>query len=288
MVSVTPSMVDRAVTKALLKLKNQRINLGVAMAEAQRTADLVGSTASRLARAREAYDNGLWRKAKSILGLNGRGTVRSWLELQYGWLPLLGDVHGAVEATQNAAGLGNCIVTVRAKESEEENWDEFDHPDQPLDRMRCQGWADAGVTVSLSYEPDNDMLAAFSALGLTNPAVIAWELVPYSFVVDWFLPIGNWLDTLDATVGYKYKGGSRSERRRYHEVAKRLPFDQAGYVFRDPHWEGTPALRREVSLKRVVYDTSPLPTLPRPKNPLSLKHMANGLSLLALAFGRRG
>jgi hypothetical protein len=31
------------------------------------------------------------------------------------------------------------------------------------------------------------------SLGLVNPAEIAWEVVPYSFVVDWFLPIGSYI-----------------------------------------------------------------------------------------------
>lgn len=31
--------------------------------------------------------------------------------------------------------------------------------------------------------------------GLTDPASIVWERIPYSFVVDWFLPIGNFLQS---------------------------------------------------------------------------------------------
>lgn len=290
-VSVTPAMIDRAVTKALIKLKDQKINLGVAMAEAQMTADLVGSVGTRLAKLYRLVKQRRWNEAADFIDpghRGGRKVPKSWLEFQYGWLPLLNDVNGAVKATQDAAGIGNCVVTVKAKESEEETWDEYYDPDQPLDRMRVRGMSDAGVTVRLDYEPDNDMLATFASLGLTNPAEIAWELVPYSFVVDWFLPIGNWLSVLDATVGYKFRSGSRSERHRYHETGKRMPYNQPGYVYSDPHWEGTDYLRREVSLKRTVYATSPLPVLPRPKNPLSLTHMANGLSLLSQAFsGRR-
>jgi len=29
--------------------------------------------------------------------------------------------------------------------------------------------------------------------GLTDPASVLWELTPYSFVADWFIPIGNYL-----------------------------------------------------------------------------------------------
>jgi len=48
------------------------------------------------------------------------------------------------------------------------------------------------VTVNLKAilrEVDVPQLA-----GLQDPASVAWELLPWSFVVDWFIPIGNWLE----------------------------------------------------------------------------------------------
>ena len=34
-------------------------------------------------------------------------------------------------------------------------------------------------------------------LGLADPATVVWELIPYSFVVDWFIPIGSYLENLN-------------------------------------------------------------------------------------------
>jgi hypothetical protein len=41
------------------------------------------------------------------------------------------------------------------------------------------------------------------ALGKTafNPLLTAWELVPFSFVVDWFIGIGDWLIAQSFTIG---------------------------------------------------------------------------------------
>jgi len=47
-----------------------------------------------------------------------------------------------------------------------------------------------------------------SALGLNNPIAIAWEVIPFSFVVDWFLSIDKTLDSmkLPRDLGSPFKG----------------------------------------------------------------------------------
>lgn len=39
-------------------------------------------------------------------------------------------------------------------------------------------------------------LAYLSMLGFDNPARTIWELVPFSFVLDWFIPVGDFLEQL--------------------------------------------------------------------------------------------
>jgi hypothetical protein len=47
----------------------------------------------------------------------------------------------------------------------------------------------------------NPNLGLASRMGLVNPLSIAWEVVPFSFVVDWFLPVGNFLENLTSLAG---------------------------------------------------------------------------------------
>jgi len=58
---------------------------------------------------------------------------------------------------------------------------------------------------------DDRFLAYMDSIGLVNPAAILWELVPYSFVVDWIVPIGQFLENISAGVGLRFLSGYRTE-----------------------------------------------------------------------------
>lgn len=55
----------------------------------------------------------------------------------------------------------------------------------------------ARATVKASYESIAQRL--FDQIQL-NPFVTAWELVPFSFVIDWFVNVGDWLQSQTATL----------------------------------------------------------------------------------------
>jgi hypothetical protein len=60
---------------------------------------------------------------------------------------------------------------------------------------------------------DSQLTGALSNHDLINPLSIGWEVIPYSFVVDWFAPIGNTLSSLTATAGLDFLGGYGSQAR---------------------------------------------------------------------------
>lgn len=57
----------------------------------------------------------------------------------------------------------------------------------------------------------NPELFALASLGLLNPASLAWELVPLSFVVDWIVPVGPFLEAMTAGVGIELSHAYRKE-----------------------------------------------------------------------------
>lgn len=140
--------------------------------------------------------------------------------------------------------------------------------------------AEGGVFIRLDYEPSNTFLQAVTNVGLTNPLEVAWELVPFSFVLDWALPIGEWLSVLDADLGWRFRSGSCTHFRKTNVSCRRL-YDNYAYVKGD--WRGG---TKSVAMDRKVYHDSPLPRFPSIKNPFSLGHVANGFALLAAIFGK--
>jgi hypothetical protein len=45
---------------------------------------------------------------------------------------------------------------------------------------------------------ENEHETVNQSLGLADPLSVAWELTPWSFVVDWFLPVGDYLNARGA------------------------------------------------------------------------------------------
>lgn len=132
----------------------------------------------------------------------------TFLEWQYGWKPLLNDVVGAAKAVYDhmekkrtpyveCRGKGEKVIT----------------QSRTIGALR-DGQTTTGLTehhvvrVILQWTLRHWQLpATFASLGLTNPLNTAWQLLPLSFVADWFIPLGDFFSSLDATRGVQYHRG---------------------------------------------------------------------------------
>jgi hypothetical protein len=100
--------------------------------------------------------------------------------------------------------------------------------------------------------------------------------------VDWMLPVGQWLDTLDALLGFGPAYYSSSYLRKGTWTGNGRTFFESNYSISNSWSER----KRYVRLERTASSGVPFPAFPSFKDPRSLGHMANGLALLAGAFGR--
>lgn len=250
----------------------------------------------RLAKAATQMRIGQYRNAMRSLGILGnvkqpRGSnwTNHWLQSQYAWRPLLSDIHGSCNALSKR-DKRDWRVTATASSRDKESWSVSRYPQGStyptgnFDACRNEATRERGVFVRIDCLPGNDLTMSLSSLGVTNPLLVAWELVPYSFVVDWFLPVGNWLNSLDALLGYTdiYSSVTTYNRCKWKDVGLSKTWSKNAYIKND--YIGTKEI---IEVKRTASAGAPFPSFPSIKDPRSLGHMANGLSLLAQAFGRR-
>jgi len=282
---------NAALTAARNNLKNTSINLGVAFGERKQTARLIGDTASRLARSVRYLKRGSIRKAMDELGISSRkreprgsNVPQKWLEMQYGWKPLLSDVYGAADALSKHP-TDHWRVTAKATRSRVDQYayDKYPGSGSGFDACECRAQVRRSVFARIDAIPDNAAKIALASTGVTNPLLVGWELVPFSFVVDWFIPIGNYVESLDAMLGYTegYYTSSLFVRAEWTDKGR------SGTVGSHKVINDFYGYKKLIHLSRTAQAGVPLSKLPRFKDPRSLGHMANGLALLAQVFGRR-
>jgi hypothetical protein len=287
-------LINQATTKAYLALKNQKVNFGVMFAEHKETSDMFEKHAKSIANSVKKFRSSnpkMFAQAAASSGTSKwRNIPNAWLELQYGWKPLMSDLFGASQELSNKGAQGQHYTAHVKGHSRTKTLDvvrvDFGVGTNGLVGQDISIMYQFDSTVRLWYNLNSPTLATFSSLGLTNPLELVWEKLPYSFVVDWFLPIGNWLSTLDADLGWSFKTGCQSDfSQRKVSGSPYAKFDFSG-------WDGinysVPFHASGTRFNRATLTGPPGVGLPHFKNPFSAGHIANASSLLATAFRRNG
>lgn len=207
--------------------------------------------------------------------LRGKDLASQWLEIQYGWKPLWADLYDSFSALKSMDNHALMKGVGRAKDLRDKVYREtvssyfIDHHRKETCSTRCQ----------LDFTLVDSTLLLSQQLGLLNPLETIWDLTPWSFVIDWFFPIGDYFQSLSALAGLKYLGGSVSSK-------QKLTHTERG-VYTPPSycgWQsGSSTYLWDIFMfKRVVLPDPPSYIL-KVKNPFSFMHGAN---TLALAFQR--
>lgn len=122
---------------------------------------------------------------------------------------------------------------------------------------------------------------------MLNPQSIAWELTPWSFVIDWFIPIGNYLNNLDAFASYHTKAFHRTTivKRRVRGKRSISPGWKDGLVIVGG---GSNSFATDhISVTREILPVPPDLPYPHFKNPFSLPHITDAVALASQFFSRR-
>ncbi|UJQ85368.1 MAG: putative maturation protein [Herbuvirus faecivivens] len=268
------------------RLADQKVDVLTTVAEAKSTITMIANAATDLFDLYRYVRRGNLRKAKRIMSARGIKTKVSkhwknktaenrWLEFTYGWAPLLGDIKTAFEelTAEREATLPIIKVVYSTKAG-----DNFD----PIGVLLTPGerWSGTAVYKTACYfsvANPNVREAAKWNLG-NNPLLTAWELVPYSFIVDWFIPIGDFLTQFSAAQGLDFISGTSVL------YAKGVASGTYSYQFRSGSdfsaQLDVPYHRSMFITDRIVHDTRPI-GLPVFTFGLNARRAVNALALVS-------
>jgi hypothetical protein len=127
------------------------------------------------------------------------------------------------------------------------------------------------------------LLSNFTSL---NPVSIAWELTPYSFVVDWFIDVGGYLRNLETacTHGSTFVNGFYTEGYRLDVSCQSFGSytDGSNYI----HTQDLKGSTVITKGRRTTLGSYPLPRIPQFKMDLGASRLLNAAALLSQHLGR--
>lgn len=204
-----PDLTLDAKNKALQKAKQQRINLSVAVAEGRSTVQMLTKTVVTLGEAYGSFRKGRFKAAARRLNIGDieRSLANNWLSYRLGWLPLVSDAVGLVDLHRDQFSterLNRFIVRASKQKVSTSIVEERDFVvtgNHGLLYRTDVMTARVGMLLEVTSKLDQFQ----ASVGLSSGDILstAWELVPFSFVFDYFVDVGSWLGNLTALNGIK-------------------------------------------------------------------------------------
>lgn len=225
--SYVDGLLLEAEAELLQKCKNAKVNLVVSAAEASETAAMMAQTVTRVARAflltkkgkladawhqltsgRDSFGPRGFRKRHYRPASTVNELQEQWMSMRYGWRPLYYDIHGAAEHLAYrlyAPSQSSKVESESVKRLASGTISVESHPTDHTVGTHKSNWS-ISLRAGVDFCADS-VITQWTQLGFTNPGEVVWELMPLSFVVDWFLPVGTWIQNYDATFGLSFLGG---------------------------------------------------------------------------------
>jgi len=132
--------------------------------------------------------------------------------------------------------------------------------------------------VCCDFDINPSVINNLSQLTSLNPISIAWELVPYSFVVDWFFDVGQYLRNLESALFSRsaFVRGYVTQGVRIEGLTEVLGSYVSGFNTRHVDAQGGYRVTRK---SRILLSSSPMPRLPSIKVDLGSSRILSAVSL---------
>lgn len=291
-----------ALRRHLVKLQRKKVDLAVELSQGMKTVNQMADIAKRLAGALTNLKKGRILAAfKVLFPTTPKGAANDFLAWKYGIKPLIGDLQGAAEHLAEYILRAAPLKSNGHAKHEYRRVELVNHGNGTIvGGTRSATYTERRATIRVKYGTSFSIPSTLkrqaATLGFTNPKNVAWELLPLSFVVDWFLPIGHWLESLSTFDGLIVKESYKTVFivETQFRLSTLYGFDAAapmegpavttagsdrgvdGFLF----WEFLNLItnRKTVYCKREVITLPDIP-LPKFKNPISRGHINSAVAL---------
>lgn len=186
-------------------IRGTTADLAVTMAQWNEAMGMIALRGGQLVRAARALRKGRFRKFTRELRVNPKRKHRNltrkqvvndfsglWLEYSFGWSPLFGDIYNAADAIQQPLPSDKFIG--RGRETYART-----NLEGIAEWFYTTGRCEQGATVFL----ENPNLYLLQQMGVANPLLVAWEVIPFSFVVDWVFDVSAFLGSVSDFIGLR-------------------------------------------------------------------------------------
>lgn len=271
---------DSSCLRKLYKgIANQPADLGTDFAEGRQTIRMFSEYSKRLLDVIVSVKRRDFKKSiKQLFPNNSKRLANDFLAYRYGVAPLVSDINGIVNDIKSH--IDDTFKREATSRSRLVSSTLTPHEGGSLRKV-----VEITVKYKVFYGVDDEFMSLLNRVGLTNPLNVAWELVPFSFVVDWFKPIGPFLSTLGTLSHLTVKSVHRTVV--FKETLEFFGIRQHHSPFVFNAGESYSWKVENFLLKRRLLPSIPEMPLPEWKNPLSLGHISNFVALLT-QFVKRG
>nr|UJQ85747.1 MAG: hypothetical protein 1 [Leviviridae sp.] len=203
-----------AINEAFAKMHEAEFDLPLLLLEANKTISHLALTMKRVASLVKSLKRGtfvakgkkLVKKATSDLPTTSKEFSKLWLEARYAWRPLLIDAESAIRyffkgssmsPRRTFRGMRKELVTDSVNFSVTSSGYSYNFVGDLITDKTVRAGVLTEIDIGLERLRD---IGAFNHIGT------AWELIPYSFVVDWFIDVKGILSSLNVNPGVKQLG----------------------------------------------------------------------------------
>lgn len=312
---------DRAVSSATKRLNasmGSSASLGVALAEVDKTIGMIAARGTQLfkaAKSLKSFDGrgfldalGLswvkfnkqlkrrspkaafsteleWRKSisdKRYLSRRKRAVETSnlWLEYSFAWSPTIDDIKTAAALLKSGSQQH---TSLRESAKEVFTYSTRTSVVGPLNRVETVTAHTVSIKVKVGATPivSNQYLYDLNRLGLTNLAEVIYEVIPWSFVANYFINLDEFAKSFNANLGVSYEDPFYTVFWQDDTVTTELTYRKGVNGEPETFLSKREVKQKYISLKRVVGSLPSVRLGLRYKYSNNLPRAINNIALLA-------